>query len=369
MAIVVALLMVLAAGVSSVFGQPAAGAVQVGVGQQSILTPGFAIGDVNAANASVADFLVGRGRRQVTIIGRKAGSASIALWDQAGRNRLNLTITVVRELDGPTARELQRSVAPYPLVSLATLQGEPVLKGEVDRPEDLQLLRGLARAAGVECLVIVRPPPLVEAARSKPFTMQYDLRLLEADVNFTTQSYDDGVQPSGRELYRTTLTATVDATAQGFIGGGAAMASRKKVDTRLPAPDTGLRISLTPRRGASDAAETAVIVETNLPIASTVYVATEWRRFQQNFTTHGGAPFAIAGNDLLAAPDRRPKGSVLKDASRWIARITGLPGISGAKGAGDVPIFANLVTSVAYREGRTQLVLVVHPRVVVTPQE
>lgn len=331
--------------------------VRLAVGQQLTVTPGFAIGDTNGANTSVADFLVSQQRRQVTVMALKPGTASIALWDQRGTLRLNVSVEVVRQLDEVTTNELNTFLRRYPTVGLLNLRGQPVLSGEVEKETDLQAIEKVAVAAGIECAVILRtpPPPL-----PRTFTVEYELRLLESDPHFTTQAYTEGVEPSGRELYRARVVATSGATAQTFVGGR--LADPKNKTAAAGGVDTGLRVSFTPRHAGRVEADTEILVETNLPI-STLYVPSEWRRFRQTFPTKTSAPIAIAGNELLAAPDPPRKGSRLGSVARWVARIAPLPGVSGVKGATEVPVFSSLVASASYREGRSQLLLLIVPRV------
>ena len=342
---------------------PSTQPVRLGVGQQVTIAPGFAVGDVSGAHSTVADYRISRDRRQVTLLGLKVGAASVSLWDQQNRHRLDISIAVVQELEDATVRQLTTLLATYPGVSLLNLEGRPLISGHVDAPEELQVLQRLAEAAGIQCGVVVRAKPQPEERQEAKVavSVEYELRLLEADLGFTTQAYDSGVEPSGRELYKAHVVATIDATAQTFIGGRPMTLGKKP--SQAGGPETGLRISFTPRGGSRGEMETEVLVETNLPVNTTVYSPTEWRRFRQSFPTKSALPLAVAGNDLLAAPEPPPRKSRIKTTTRWIATIASLPGVHDVKGATQVPVFSNLLGSAAYREGRTQLVLVIVPRV------
>ncbi len=119
-------------------------------------------------------------------------------------------------------------------------------------------------------------------------------------------------------------------------------ANTKRKTTHAPkAAEVGIRISVTPRGLENGRTDTEVGIETDLPITTTVYVPSEWRRFGQRFVTGVSKPLAVAGNELLAAPPPPPNRSRFKDTVRWVPRIANLPGVTSVRGTeGEVSVFS-----------------------------
>ena len=105
-----------------------------------------------------------------------------------------------------------------------------------------------------------------------------------------------------------------------------------------------------------------MLVETNVPISYDLYDPDGWRRSRWNFTARFGEPFGIAGSDLLASPEVTSSSAVGR-ASRTAGTVARVPGVSGRPGVDYVPVFGSLFRSNSYSKKRTQLLVVLRPRV------
>ena len=105
-----------------------------------------------------------------------------------------------------------------------------------------------------------------------------------------------------------------------------------------------------------------------MPLEYALYDPEVWRRSRYSFTTSEGIPFAVSGNDLLAAPaiagGRGAMGTVTKGS-----RVAGsVPGASGKPGLNYVPVFGSLFGSNNYKTKKTQILVVFRPALTVAPQ-
>lgn len=226
------------------------------------------------------------------------------------------------------------------------------------------------------------PPPASTAAAPAPMAIatpaaeagpriEYEVELLEASTSFRSGSYATGIEPSGRRLFKDVVRASAGADAQLFIGGDVTSTDKKeKRDAKAAASGsskpTGIRLTLRPAApDRTGRIKTAVLVETNLPIGSDLYDPETWRRARWEFSAGSGEPFAITGNDLLAAPSSTPGGSSkITTTTRTASKVGSIPGVSSAPGVEYVPVFGSLFGSSSYKKKTTQLLVLLRPRVI-----
>lgn len=213
-------------------------------------------------------------------------------------------------------------------------------------------------------------PIATPAAEAGP-QIEYEVELLEASTSFRSGSYATGIEPSGRRLFKDVVRASAGADAQLFIGGDVTSTDKKeKRDAKAAASGsskpTGIRLTLRPAApDRTGRIKTAVLVETNLPIGSDLYDPETWRRARWEFSAGSGEPFAITGNDLLAAPSSTPGGSSkITTTTRTASKVGSIPGVSSAPGVEYVPVFGSLFGSSSYKKKTTQLLVLLRPRVI-----
>lgn len=354
-------------------------------------TPGYPMGDIVLGSPTTAGYEPTNGRRQLMLRGKKPGRTTLNVWDQKKvlRHEINLMVTT-REAETVEA-DLKALLAPYPNVQMSRLAGSLVLTGTVATSAELAAVNNIARVAKAQTAVTLVAAPTPTGARTGPATaggtttsppvttpgaggtapaaaptvVEYELELFEASTQFKTGDYGRGVEPSGRSLYKGTIRAAVGEEGTLFIGGAAmdpkaAQNARGKNQPAAAAQETGIRLTLRPQPGRSGLV-TGVEVETNVPISYDLYDPEVWRRSRYTFSTVEGVPFAVSGNDLLAAPslvDRR--GNPIKSMSSKAGTASRLPGPQRT-GLQYVPVFGSLFGSNSYKAKTTQLLVVFRP--------
>ena len=370
------------------FAQPTKDELTIYVNEVTTWSPGYAMGDIVLGAPATAGYEPVSGRRQLMLRGKKVGRTTLNIWDQRKTLRHEIMLIVTTREAETVEADLRQLLAPYPNVLISKLGGEMLLTGTVAAQDDLTAVNNIARVARVQSAVRVaaglRPTgpiagpggpvgpgsapggssagPVAEAA---PTAVRYELELFEASSQFKTGEYGRGVEPSGRSLYKGTVTADIGGEGELFIGGPA-VDPKKKNDKGLE--DTGIRLTVRPRVGTRGGLVTAVEVETNVPLEYALYDPEVWRRSRYSFTTSEGIPFAVSGNDLLAAPaiagGRGAMGTVTKGS-----RVAGsVPGASGKPGLNYVPVFGSLFGSNNYKTKKTQILVVFRPALTVAPQ-
>ncbi len=345
-------------------------------------SPGYPMGDVVLGSSAVAGYEPTNGRRELMLRGKQAGRTTLNVWDQRRNLRHEITLIVSSRADEKARADLMAMLAPYPGVEMKSLGGQSVLAGTVDSDRDLKTVNDLARLAGVQSVVTVTPaagaviggavsstgggpvgPGGAAAATAKP-RVRYQLELFEASTQFRTGEYGSGVEPSGRSLYKSTVTATVGEDETHFIGG-AALDPKTAKQSAAQQVQTGIRLTLSPRvdEGGSTVT-TDVLVETNVPLEYDLYDPEVWRRSRYSFGTTRNIPFGLSGDDLLAAPSVDARGNRVAAAGRTTGRTAGqvssLPGPQRSA-LSYVPVFGSLFGSSSYKEKRTQLLVVLTP--------
>lgn len=399
-----------------VVAQPAKALESLSINEQKSFTPGYAVGDIAIGNPKVADFKVMPGRRELLLFGRGEGQTTLTIWDQRRAKRHEIVISVHRATDPQLERELRALLHDFPSVEVRTLAGALVVAGTVSSKDDLAAIEKIAAAAGARSLVRYVPPATtapVPAAGGTPVSLttpappptkpapspttppppvsptapptvsppappatppvahnppgapaalvEYEIELLEASTQFRSGSYRLGIEPSGRRLYLGTVAAPIGAAGEIFIGGVSVAGAEKPKSGK--AIEQGIRLTLRPQApDPSGRFKTAVLVETNLPFESDVYDPATWRRARWEFTTVPEEPFAITGAELLAAPDLPPTPSA--NRGRTPSAVSRLPGVSSLPGTEFVPVFGSLFGSSSYKQRKTQLLVIIRPRLV-----
>lgn len=341
-------------------------------------SPGYPMGDVVLGSSAVAGYEPTNGRRELMLRGKQAGRTTLNVWDQRRSLRHEITLIVSSRADEKTRADLLAMLAPYPGVEMKSLGGQSLLAGTVDSERDLKAVNDLARLAGVESVVTVTPLATAHTGTvattgtggagagggSARTRVRYQLELFEASTQFRTGEYGSGVEPSGRSLYKSTVTATVGEDEMHFIGG-AALDPKTTKQAASQEVQTGIRLTLRPRmEEGGETVTTDVLVETNVPLEYDLYDPEVWRRSRYSFGTTRNIPFGLSGDDLLAAPSVDARGNRVAAAGRNTGRTAGqmssLPGPQRSA-LSHVPVFGSLFGSSSYKQKRTQLLVVLTP--------
>jgi len=352
------------------------------VNEVTTWSPGYAMGDIVLGSPTTAGYEPTNGRRQLMLRGKAEGRTTLNIWDQKKVLRHEISLLVTTRQAEELERDLKKLLEPYPSVQLTKIGGRRALTGTVASEQDLAAVRGIASVAGVQSTVSVvargrtsggtvattpgtTPPTGTETraaeapaeVEAEPDTVQYELELFEASAQFKTGEYGRGVEPSGRSLYKGKVAAPIGGEGTVFIGG-TAIDPKKKGDEQTK--ETGIRLTVRPREAQRGGLVTAVEVETNVPLDYNLYDPDVWRRSRYQFGTAEGVPFAVSGNDLLAAPAIAGGMSAMGKAQRGAAAASSVPGASSA-GLRYVPVFGSLFGSSNYKTKKTQILVVFRP--------
>lgn len=372
---------------SSARAQPVQEELTIYVNEVTTWSPGYAMGDIVLGAPATAGYEPVTGRKQLMLRGKKEGRTTLNVWDQRKVLRHEITLIVTTRDALTREADLKNLLASYPNVTISRLAGEMLLTGTVASQDELTAVNNLARVAKVQSTVRVNAPPAPQpyvvaqppgantgsssgpttpgasAAAPAPNAVEYELELFEASSQFKTGEYGRGVEPSGRSLYKGTVTAPIGGEGEVFIGGPA-VDPKNKNDKGLK--DTGIRLTVRPRP-ASRGLVTAVEVETNVPLEYNLYDPEVWRRSRYSFTTAEGIPFAVSGNDLLAAPAIAGGMSAMGKATRGASAAGSVPGARSA-GLQYVPVFGSLFGSNNYKTKKTQILVVFRPALTTAAQ-
>lgn len=354
------------------------------VNEVTTWSPGYAMGDIVLGSPSTAGYEPTNGRRQLMLRGKTEGRTTLNIWDQKKVLRHEIALVVTTRQAEELERDLKKLLEPYPNVQLTRIGNRRALTGTVASEQELAALSGIASVAGVQSTVQVvargrassgpgtgagtatvvpgtggaETRPGGEApVEAEPDTVEYELELFEASAQFRTASYGSGVEPSGRSLYKGKVSAPIGGEGTTFIGG-LATDPKKRNDKQLK--ETGIRLTVRPRAGQRGGLVTAVEVETNVPLEYNLYDPEVWRRSRYQFPTSDGVPFAVSGNDLLAAPAIAGGLSAMGKAQRGAGAAASVPGASSS-GLQFVPVFGSLFGSNNYKSKKTQILVVFRP--------
>jgi hypothetical protein len=398
-------LVVAFASVASAQPEAAARETRMLVGDQHVMEPGFAVGDIAIGDPAVADFRVRPGRRAVLLIAKGAGRTKLILWDQRGRERHEYDVVVETPEQAQAETKLRTLLRDFPSVKVERIGGGLVVTGSVSSEDDVALIERMTASTGAESFVRyvapeVRPtrpaappaaPPASTAIPSTPpsapapatpspvpaaqpvpppqepglldavVTLEYEVQLLEASVAFGSGSYETGIEPSGRLLHTSRVRVPLGGEGQTFIPAKA-LASK---DIKVPPAqmnESGIRVTLTPAALDDRQLSTKLLLETNVPVKSNAYVPGGWRRARWQSDNDISAPFSIAGADLLVIPEISSGGGSLSKATQTAGMVGSLPGVSSLPGAE----YASAGSYVPYynKEKKTQLLLLVRAHAV-----
>lgn len=359
--------------------------VRLLVGDQFVLEPGFAVGDISVADPTVADYRVRPGRRSILLLGVGSGRTRLILWHQDNKTRAELELIVETREQAEAENKLRVLLRDFPSVKVERVGSSLVVSGSVSAQEDLALIERMAQSVNAESFVRYtapeRPagratapapaapggaatgaPSSASAALPPPapgaIEIEYEVQVFEASITFGTSSYETGIEPSGRVLHAAKVRAPVGGNVEVFVPGKS-LASR---DIKIPANELqtgGIRLTLTPSELDDEQLSTRILVETNLPIKSSAYVPGGWRRARWESANAITAPFSVAGADLLVVPELSTGGSTLSKISGAAGMLGGLPGVSslpGAQYSGSVPYYN--------KDRKTHLLVLFRARVV-----
>jgi len=372
--------------------QPTREELTIYVNEVTTWSPGYAMGDIVLGAPATAGYEPVAGRKQLMLRGKKEGRTTLAVWDQRKVLRHEITLIVTTRDALTREADLKNLLAAYPNVAISRLAGEMLLTGTVASQDELTAVNNLARVAKIQSTVRVSAPiagtPHVPVAPKgatpgtpegptttptapgvapappvAPNAVEYELELFEASSQFKTGEYGRGVEPSGRSLFKGKVVAAIGGEGEVFIGGPA-VDPKNKNDKGMK--DTGIRLTVRPRQGTRGLT-TAVEVETNVPLEYNLYDPEVWRRSRYSFATTEGVPFAVSGNDLLAAPAIAGGMSAMGKATKGASAASSVPGASSS-GLQFVPVFGSLFGSNNYKAKKTQILVVFRPALTTAAQ-
>ena len=359
---------VAAIAVAQIGGAPAAAPpreVRLLVGDQFLLEPGFAVGDIAVADPKIADYRVRPGRVAILLLGVGSGRTRLILWHQDNKTRDEFNLVVETREEAQAEAKLRALLRDFPSVKVERVGGALVVSGVVSAEDDLALIERMAASAKAESFVRYTPPvgtpalggalppPGPRSATAAPpgtpgaaalpgaFEIEYEVQVLEASITFGSNSYETGIEPSGRVLYTTKVRTTVGGNVELFVPGKSLASKDIKISPK-ELETGGIRLTLTPFEFEEQQLSTRILVETNLPIKSPAYVPGGWRRARWESANEITAPFSVAGAELLVVPELLTGGSRLSKISSVGRTLGGLPGVSSIPGgqyAGSVPYY------------------------------
>ncbi len=370
--------LVLALSVVSAAAQAPAGAspreVRLLVGDQFVLEPGFAVGDIAVGDPAIADFRMRPGRQAVLLLGIGEGRTKLIIWDQTNKTRTEVELIVETREQAQAEAKLRILLRDFPSVRLERVGSDLVVSGSVSSEDDLALIERMAESTGAESFVRYVAPEVppgrgtssatgtgevpIAAAAGDAVDIEYDVQVMETSIAFGSSSYESGLEPSGRVLHAVKVRAKLGAEAQTFIPGK----SLDSKDIKIPPKElatSGIRLTLTPASIEDGQLSTRIFVETNMPVKSSAYVPGGWRRARWQSDNEVSAPFSLAGADLLIVPELSSGGGLLSKISDGASTIGGLPGVSslpGSQYSGSVPYYN--------KDRKTHLLVLLRARVV-----
>jgi len=375
------LMMLAALGSASLaVAQPTREELTIYVNEVTTWSPGYAMGDIVLGSPTTAGYEPTNARRELMLRGKREGRTTLNVWDQRKSLRHELTLVVTTREAEQVQADLKKVLEAYPNVTSTRIGGQVILAGTVGSEDELATLAGIVRAARVQSTVRVaratRVPgstgpgttgpvtttgtgPVATAEVEETQLISYELELFEASSQFKTGEYGRGVEPSGRSLYKGKVSAPVGGEGEIFIGGPS-VDPKNKDDKAVK--DTGIRLTVRPREGTK-ALITMVEVETNVPLEYNLYDPEVWRRSRYQFTTLDSIPFAVSGNDLLAAPAIAGGAGAMGKVTRGTNTVGRVPGVGGRGGLQYVPVFGSLFGSNNYKSRKTQILVVFRPTI------
>ena len=362
--------------------------IAVAQGQSVVLVQPSPVQRISIGNPEVADAVVVT-PREVVVNARELGATSLIVWDAAGNRRI---YTIGVTVDVPALQRMLGSLFPGQQISLTASGKTIVVSGSVVSPSTAERVKEVLEATGATVIsnVSIQSVPQVllqvrfaEVSRSALSELQSELSLsnpgrLEGTGDFSVQTLSDGLiqllllDPSAsaelviqalqatrsfRSLAEPNLLALEGQEASFLAGGefpvpvpqgalGQVAIDYKEFGVRLRFrplvdPAGNIRLRVAPEVSALDFANALRIQGFTVPALTT-------RRAETEVILRDGQTFAIAG--LMDS-------SITKNLEK-------IPFL------GDIPILGALFRSRDDRQARTELLVLVTPRLVtptVTP--
>jgi len=340
-------------------------AIEVQTGEQKVLEPGFAIGNIAIANPDICDFRVLPERRAVLLVPAREGHTTLTFWDQQGRKRDEFPIEVLSRETVKLKNDLAALLRPYPGVEIRTLGSRLTLTGVVDTPAQLQQVQAIASASSVSSIVsvgpratgagpvvvpvlpdpsmVVPPPPSTTTATSPPIVVPTEppsrttlppppaTRVVpvapvtdaasagargpaartampsrvEYDVELIQLTASapppDVVAPHGVSLFRGRLAAAAGAPARQLLGVNRG-ALQPQSASDASASIVGLSVAVEPAIDDAGVVRTRLVVDTNLPLGlADPSAPPRWRRAQIDVRGAAGQTQYVTEQDLARA--------------------------------------------------------------------
>lgn len=367
--------------------QVAQAVVTVPRGQSALLTQPTPVQRVSIADPTVADAVV-ISPREVLVNGLALGTTTLIIWDQAGGRRIYAVEVTV---DAPALERQVRTLFPGENIRVAVSGNIVILSGTVSTGAIARQVRELARGTGAQVVDnLTAPPPqqvllevrVAEVSRSVVQEMSTQLRALFDDAQgidgrgtWDIESVSDGLlrvfllDRTGAQLqalfralrstgdFRSLAEPNVlalDGSTASFLAGGefpfpTVQSGAAAGSVTIVWKEFGVRLNFTPTiTGAGNirlqvAPEVSSLDFANaLTIQGFVIPSLLTRRAETEIELRDGQTFAIAG---------------LLD-NTTLENVTRIPIL------GDLPILGAFFRSRNRRQNRTELLVLVTPRLV-----
>jgi pilus assembly protein CpaC len=357
--------------------------VRVARGQSALLLQPTAVARVSIGDPSIADAVV-ISPREVLVNGIELGTTTLILWDQAGQRRV---YTVEVTVDAAALDRTVRSLFPGEPVRVTASANIVIVSGAVSDTRVARQVLALARATGAEVIDNLTAPPAQQvllqvrvAEVSRNAIRELSSQLLafnpqelatDGDLGFETLS--DGLvriflsSPGARfdAIFRALRTTgevrtlaepnliAMDGSPASFLAGGEfpfpVVTGTDQARIAIQWREFGVRLNFTPFLTGGGNIRLQVAPEvSSLDFASGLVVSgfavpsLLTRRASTEVELQNGQTFAIAG---------------LLDNST-LESVTRVPIL------GDLPILGALFRSRQKRENRTELLVLVTPRLI-----
>jgi pilus assembly protein CpaC len=370
---------------------PTGGVITVPRGQSSLLVHPVPVARVSIGAPEIADAVV-VSPREVLVNGRGLGSTTLILWDQAGQRT---TYTVEVTVDAGALQRTFQALFPGENIRATASGNLVILSGAVAEARVARQVLELARATGATVIDNLQAPGaqqvmlqvrIAEVSRNALSEFSSQLRLfnpdqLEGTGDWSIETVSDGLMrlmlldPSAsvdavfralrstgevRTLAEPNLVALDGATAS-FLAGGEfpfpvvqqAGAAGGQSAITIQWREFGVRLNFVPQITAAGNIRLLVAPEvssldftTGLSVGGVAVPALLTRRAETEVELRNGQTFAIAG---------------LLD-NNTLETVTRIPIL------GDLPIIGMLFRSRQRRQNRTEMLVLVTPRLV-TPTD
>lgn len=354
-------------------------------GQTAMVVQQLALVRLSIADPEVAEIFAAS-PREIMVIGKKLGSTSLMLWDSRGGNRL-YTVEVTPDVKG--LEQNLRTLFPGEKVTVTASGSSVVLSGEVSSPSVARRMMEVAQGAGstvVNNMGTPAPPQILLQVR---FAEVSRSALSQLGTQISATAFDGGVSGAPTQ---TTVQTLSDGLLRLFL-----LQDNARIEVVINAlRNRGLFKSLAePNLLALDGEEASFLAGGEFPFpvlqsGQSNAVTIVWKefgvrlRFKPTITRDGSirlriAPevssldfsngLRIAGYQIPSLLTRRTETEVELRDGQYLA-IAGLLNNSMRESLtripvlGDVPVLGALFRSRDARQDRTELLVLVTPRLV-----